>query len=204
MKSRKFLLFALRLAVVAALASVSTLPLAAQGARDQLKGTYSFTGDQSCLVSSLGFNPNLTPTTGSVVTVQSASTQGIFRFKADGTGTAQFKELLIGHPPASLLFASSLEASFSFTYTVADDGALTLVPGLVNGTFSTGPFAGLTVTNNPPPLIGRIARNGAAITLTTTDPTVESSTLGPPANAVFPRICHRMRVLIPVHVDREH
>src|SRR6185312_684213 len=111
MKSKKLLLFVFRLSVVAAFASVATLPLSAQGARDQLKGTYSFTGDQSCLVSSLGFNPNLTPTTGSVVTVQSASTQGIFEFNADGTGTAQFKELLIVHPPASLLFATSLEAS---------------------------------------------------------------------------------------------
>jgi hypothetical protein len=202
MKSKKLLLFAFRLAVVAAFASVATAPLAAQGARNQLKGTYFLTGEQACLASSLGFNPNLTPAAGSVVSVQSASTQGILKFNADGTGTAQIKELLIVHPPSSLLFANSDEASFSFTYTVADDGVLTLVPGSANGTFSTGPFATRTFTNNPPSLSGRIARNGTAITLTSTDPTVET-VLIPSLSVVSPRICHRMRVLVPVHVNEE-
>jgi len=203
MKSRRYLLFAFRLAVLATFASIATLPLAAQGARDQLKGTYFFTGEQACLASSLGFNSNLTPVAGSVVTVQSASTQGILKFKTDGTGTAEFEELFIVHPPASPLFAGSQEASFSFTYTVADDGVLTLVSGLVNGIFATGPLTGLTFTNNPPPLSGRIARNGTAIPLTTIDPTVETAQLGPPLSSSLPRICHRARTLIPIHVDGE-
>lgn len=203
MKSKKLLLFVFRLAIVAAFAAVATLPLAAQGARDQLKGTYFFTGEQACLASSLGFNSNLTPAAGSVVSVQSASTQGILKFNDDGTGTANFKELLIVHPPASPLFAGSQQASFSFTYTVADDGVLTLVSGLVNGTFITGPLTGVTFTNNPPPLSGRIARNGTAIPLTTVNPTVETATFGPPLLSSLPRICHRARTLIPIHVDGE-
>jgi len=201
MKSRKFLLFAFRLAVLAVFASVATLSLAAQGKRDQLKGTYFFTGEQACLASSLGFNANLTPVAGSVVSVQSASTQGTLKFNADGTGTAEFRELLIVHPPASPLFAGSTEGSFSFTYTVADDGVLTLVPGLVNGTFTAGPLNGVNFTNNPPPLSGRIARNGTAIPLTTIDPTVETVTFGPPLDSSLPRICHRARTLIPIHMD---
>jgi hypothetical protein len=203
MKSEKLLLLAFRLVLVAALLAVATSPLTAQGARGQLKGTYFFGGEQACLVSSLGFNPNLTPATGSVMSVQSASTQGVYEFSPDGTGVGQFKELVIVHPPASPVFAGSLEASFSFTYAVSDDGLLTLVSGLVNGTFITGPLAGVSFTNNPPPLSGRIARNGSAITLTTAAPTVETATLGPPANRVIPRICHRMRVLSPVHVGAE-
>jgi hypothetical protein len=234
MKSKKLLLFAFRLAVVAALTSLATLPLAAQGARDQqgdadqdthrgntphhpsfewdplhsdraLKGTYFFTGEQACLVSTLGFNPNLTPVagTGSSVSVQSASTQGIVKFNADGTGTAEFKELLIVHPPASPLFATSQQATFSFTYTIGHDGVLTFVFGLVSGKFSTGPLAGVSFTNNPPPMSGRIARNGTAIALTTVDPTVETANLGPPLNSTIPRICHRARTLIPIHVDEE-
>ena len=203
MKSGKLLLLAFRLVLVAALLAVATAPLAAQGARDQLKGTYFFGGEQACLVSSLGFNPNFTPATGSVVSVQSASTQGVYEFNPDGTGAGHFKELVIVHAPASPVFAGSLETSFSFTYALAEDGLLTIVSGLVNGTFITGPLAGVSVTNDPPPLSGRIARNGSAITLTTADPTVENTTLGPPANRVIPRICHRMRVLSPVHVGVE-
>jgi len=223
MKSRRLLLFAFRLAVAIAFAALAALPLAAQGDRDHLKGTYFLTGEQACLISSLGFTANLTPPNGSVVSVQSSSTQGILKFKADGTGTADITEVLIVHPGASvvtipltppppmletlapsLLFASSQKASFSFTYTVTDDGEFTFVPGTVDGTFLSGPFGpplNVTFTNNPPPLSGRIARNGTAITLTSTDPVVETVTLAPPASQVLHRICHRERVLIPIHED---
>ena len=189
-------------ALVAAFCSSCNLPLAAQGARDQLKGTYFFTGEQACLASPSGFNPNLTPA-GPGASVQSASTQGIVKFNADGTGTAEFKELLIVHPPASPLFAASQQASFSFTYTITNDGVLTFVFGLVSGRFITGPIAGVTFTNNPPPMSGRIARNGTAIPLTTVDPTVETATFGPPLSSSLPRICHRARTLIPVHAEGE-
>jgi hypothetical protein len=203
MKLKNLVRFAFRLGVVAALASVATLPLAAQGTRDQLKGTYFFTGEQACLVSTLGFNPNLTPVAGSGVSAQSASTQGIVKFNADGTGTAEFKELLVTHPPAPSTSAGSQQATFSFTYTIGDDGVLTFVFGLVSGKFSTGPLAGVSFTNNPPPMSGRTARNGTAIALTTVNPTVETANLGPPLNTTFPRICHRARTLIPIHVDGE-
>jgi hypothetical protein len=199
MTSKKLLLFAFKLAIVFAFASVETLPLAAQGGRGQLKGTYSFTGEQACLVSPLGFT-NQVPNNPALASVQSASTQGIVKFNADGTGTADFKELLIAHPPA-FAFAASQKASFSFNYTLADDGVLTFVFEPVNGTFLTGPLAGVTFTNTPPPMTGQVARNGTAITLTTVDPAVETATLGPPLSTSVQRICRRSRVLIPIHVD---
>ncbi len=192
--------FACKLTAMISLVFVSVLPLSAQGNRLKLNGSYSFTGEQACLVSPLGFTPLLTPISAAP-SVQSASTHGFMKFNADGTGTANFKELLIVHPPATPVAASAQNASFSFTYTIADDGVLTFVIGEVTGTFVAGPFTGLTFTNNPPPMVGQVARNGSAITLTTVEPAVEVSTLGPPANLSIPRICHRSRVLVPVHVD---
>jgi hypothetical protein len=200
---RRFLLFAFRLVVLATFASVATLPLAAQGARDQLKGTYFSTGAQACLVSPLGFT-NGAPNNLALAFVQSSSVQGTYGFNADGTGTAQFKELLITHPPASNAGASSSEQSFSFTYTVADDGTLTLVTGSVTGTILTGSLKDVNFTlTNSPLLSGRIERNGTDITLSTTDPTVETLTLELPQPLALPRLCHRSRVLIPVHVDAQ-
>ncbi len=201
MTSKNFLLLALRLAAMGAFAVVSTLTLPAQGTRDQLNGTYSFTGEQACLVSPNGFNPNLTP--AGAASVQSASVQGTMTFNADGRGSGEFVELLISHPPAAQVFASSQEASFSFTYTVADDGVLTIVSGPVTGKFTSGPFIGLSFSNDPPPMAGRVARNGSAISITILTPAVETSVLGPPLSVSIPRICHRARTLLPIHVERE-
>jgi hypothetical protein len=207
MKSKKLLL----LAVAAAFAAVATLPVAAQDRdRDwhQLRGTYFTTGENLCLVSPAGFNPNLTPVDGAYV--QSSGVQGILKFDADGEGTGQqFEELMIAHPTPSSGFspsAGSDEYSFPFTYTVADDGVLTFTAGLVSGTFPTGPFAGLAFSLTPPPLSGRIARDRTAIALTSTVPTLETVTLMTPAGSIVkevPRICYRTRVLIPVHVPED-
>jgi len=203
MKSTKVLLFAFRLALLATFVSVATLPLAAQGARDQLKGTYFSTGAQACLVSPLGFT-NQAPNNVALAFVQSSSVQGTYTFHADGTGTAQFKELLITHSPAANAGASSTEQSFSFTYAMADDGTWTLVSGPVSGTVLTGSLKDVKFTlTDFPPMSGRIERNGTAITISTTDPTVETLTLELPHPLVLARICHRSRVLIPVHVDGE-
>ncbi len=199
MTSKKLLLLASRLTAVVAVVVLSTMPVAAQGNRAQLDGTYSFVGEQACLVSPSGFNPNLTPV--GAASVQSASVEGTMKFNADGTGTGEFTELLIAHPPAALVFASSQEAAFSFTYTIGDDGVLTIVSGAVTGKFSSGPFAGLTFSNNPPPMSGRVAKNGAAISIATLVPTVETSELGPPVSVSIPRICHRARTLSPIHAD---
>lgn len=188
--------------VVLLATTVVTLPLAAQGGRDRLNGIYTFTGEQACLVSPFGFT-NQVPNNGAAASVQSASTTGTVKFNPDGTGTANFKELLIVHPPASQSFAASQDASFSFTYSLADDGELTFMFGTVSGTFVTGPLAGIGFTNNPPPMVGRVSRDGTAITLTTVVPTVETATLGPPLSISIPRICHRSRVMVPVHVVNE-
>ena len=186
---------------LAAFVLVTTFTLAAQGNRDQLSGTYSFAGEQACLASTLGFNSNLTPVAGSTVTIQSASTQGVMNFNADGTGTGSFTELIIVHPPAAPIFAASQNATFSFTYTIGENGALTIVSDLISGKFTTGPLTGVTLSNNPPPLSGYIEKNGASIPVATGEPSIETLNLGPPLNSTLPRICHRARTLVPIHAD---
>jgi hypothetical protein len=205
MKPKKLLLSAFRLAVVAAFASVATLPLAGQGDRDQLKGAYFITGDTACLVSQNGFN-GVTPKAGAVYS-QSGSAQGIFKLEAGGTGTGQVREVYLTFG-GSFPGASSDDASFQFNYTVGDEGMLTFTFGLVSGTFSQAPwpFPDVTVSLTPPQLSGRIARNGTAITLTSTDATPETLTVTFPApiGTVFiHRICYRTRILIPIHVGGE-
>jgi hypothetical protein len=123
------------------------------------------------------------------------------RFQADGTVTGQNSELLLTLPPSPFAGAGSDDNSFTGTYTVADDGVVTLKVGLVTGTFTTGPFTGLTLSVTPPPLSGWIARDRTAITLTSTVPTLETVTLATPTGttvAVVPRICYRTRFLVPV------
>jgi hypothetical protein len=119
-----------------------------------------------------------------------------------GTGTAQFKELVITHPPSTNAGASSTEQSFSFTYAVADDGTLTVVSGAVTGAILTGSLKGVKFSlTDFPNLSGQVARNGTAITIRNTDPGVETLTLELPQPLALPRLCHRSRVLIAVHVN---
>jgi hypothetical protein len=126
------------------------------------------------------------------------------KFHANGTGTAQFKEVIIVHPPAvPSSSASSTEYSLSFTYAVADDGTLTIetVSGSTSGTVLTGPSINYTfIVLDGPPVSGRIARDNTVITLTSTDPTAETLLLTTPTGVSItrPRICHRTRVIFPV------
>ena len=206
MMTYRFVAIALGLVLAATIVGqVATLPAAEQDWDwHQLRGTYFATGLTSCVVSSTGFNPNLTPAAGGVVYLQSASVQGIWKFHGDGTGTGQLTELQITLPPSGFPGGTGVEDSFPFTHTVADDGVLTFVPGLVSGTITAGPLAGLIFSVNIPPLSGRMAKEGTAITLASTVPAVETLTVETPSGtlvAKIPRICHRTRVLIPVHAD---
>jgi hypothetical protein len=206
MKSRKLLLFAIAAVFAVAALSVAarqTYPTVAAlsdaAERIYLRGNYAVTGETSCLASTLGFNANLTPITGtgSEVFVQSSSTQGIDTFKPNGTGTGQAREVGLLYPPGSAS-AFSDDASFSLTYAVASDGTLTLqeVPGSTVGTVLTGSIAGQTFTVDEPPLTGRIGRDGSVV-LASADPIVE--TLRTSGGIVRPRICHRTRILVRVH-----
>ncbi len=183
--------FALSVSLVA-----MTWAQTATAASPRLKGAYGFTGTAACLSTAApgpGFNPNLTPTDGSFG--QSFTTEGIRTFDGDGTGTVRGSSMGITIP-ANVHSAGSDDFSFSFTYTVNDDGSWTSdVIGVETGTIKTGPRAGQTFTiSNSPTSTGMISRNGRTLTLATLDPTVEIVTFS--NGDVHKRICHRSRVLI--------
>jgi len=161
----------------------------------RLKGDYGFTGTTACLSTAAqgAFNPNFTPVDGSFG--QSFAVEGIRTFNGDGTGTVSGSSMGITIP-ANIHSAGSDDFSFSFTYTVNDDGSWTSdVAGVVTGTIKKGPRNGQTFTiSNSPTSTGLISRNAGMLTLATLDPTVEIVTFS--TGEVHKRICHRSRVHI--------
>jgi hypothetical protein len=134
----------------------------------------------------------------------SFAVEGVRTFNGDGTGTVTGSEMGITVPPTpdGATFphfppsASSATFSYSFTYTFNNDGSFTnMVTGSITGTFQTGPRSGQTFTvSNFPQLLGMSSQNSSALTLATLVPTVETITYS--NGDVWPRICHRSRVLI--------
>lgn len=186
-----------------------------------LHGHYAFTGTGACLYApgsstsppspgnttpntDSNFDTSLQPINVSKAFSTSFAVEGIRTFKRDGTGTVIGTEMGIVVPPTpdGTTFpkfppsASSATFSYSFTYTFNNDGSFnTMVTGSVTGTFQAGPRSGQTFTvSNFPPLLGRASNNSSALTLATLVPTVETITFS--NGDVWPRICHRSRVLI--------
>jgi hypothetical protein len=183
--------------------------------RRALHGHYAFTGTGACLYapgsstspptpgnttpnSDSNFDTSLRPINVSKAFSTSFAVEGIRTFKRDGTGTVTGTEMGIVVPPTpgGAPSASSATFSYSFTYTFNNDGSFnTMVTGSVTGTFQTGPRSGQTFTvSNFPPLLGMASKDGSALTLATLVPTVE--TIAFSNGDVWPRICHRSRVLI--------
>src|SRR5215813_9452227 len=189
------IVFALSVSLVA-----MTWAQSATAVSPKLKGAYGFTGTAACLSTAApgpGFNPNFTPTDGSFG--QSFATEGIRMFNGDGTGTVRGSSMGITIP-ANAHSAGSDDFTFSFKYTVNEDGSWTSdVIGVENGTVKTGPRAGQTFTiSNSPTATGLMSQNGSTLTLATLDPTVEIVTFS--NGDVHKRICHRSRVLIKLPV----
>jgi hypothetical protein len=184
-----------KLAAVAVLIAVSTLPAAAQS----LAGTYGFTGTTSCLISPSGFNPNLTPISDFGVILKTYVTEGTFTFKTNLTGTSQFHDVIVTQPGDSGTApgGSSDQGSLTLSYTMGTGGTFTLKVLSTKLTMLTGPSAGLTYTiSNKPPSAGWIGKNGSVV-FTTSSPSVEEVRS---ASGVLEqtRICTRSFVLLPV------
>jgi hypothetical protein len=90
-----------------------------QDAIDELRpadisGTYSFTGVQTCMNSTFGFNPDLTPVPSpdpnraAVVTQNSSVATGFRTFNENGTGTSQIRTV-------SMVFPGMFYSSSGFT-----------------------------------------------------------------------------------------
>jgi len=191
-------------------------------ARDDIKGSYGFTGTAACLVAPgnsggnpgndppgpAGFNSSLQPLNNGSSFSHSFSVEGIRTFNGNGTGTVKGTAVNItvrptpGPTPAIPAFpasASSADFSFSFTYTVNGDGSWTssMVPGSYSETFSAGPRTGQTATVDAiPSVTGMISQDGKTLIAAHTAPEVETKTYS--NGDVWPEICHRSRVFIKI------
>jgi hypothetical protein len=162
-----------------------------------------------------GFQPDLRPNDavpGSPTASFSGSyaVEGIRKFNGDGTGTVKGTSVGITvrptpgpggfprFPPA----AGSSDFSFSFTYTVSEDGTWTaaMVPGSYTENILTGPRAGETSTIDAiPPVTGMVSQDGKTLIAAHLTPVVETHSYS--NGDVEPQICHRSRVFIKLDND---
>ena len=208
----------------AAFTALALIGTAASAAPPQLKGQYAFTGAAHCVSSRAGFTPSpgspglpayqaICSDTHQPIGVQpypasprntcpgvssfSFSVQGVRTFNGDGTGSVVGRSVSLDIPPnTGSIGASASYFTSSFTYTIDNAGVLTLLitPGTFQSTVVSGPREGQTFTINQFPLDGFISNDKKQITLSTSDPFVETQQF---ANGdVSYRICNRSRVLI--------
>ena len=122
--------------------------LRGQISESRVVGTYSYTGTQYCLASTLGFNPaDLSPNAPplwtppaplvtNTVSIARSSTWGSRTFNADGTGTAEIFGMSIGGP--SFFYNST---GFGITATAPNASGVRGPTGNVSTFHLTGDFA---------------------------------------------------------------
>jgi hypothetical protein len=183
------------------------------GAQKQLKGVYAVVGEATCRTHWV-----INPAGGDTSTylIHSASAQGKITFNGDGTGTGQISSVDVTHPiytpiPLGSFWSDPLTAGilggtstsdvvFDFTYTVAPDGAISRTITTLQGTFTSGPHAGMTFTQSPFTLTGFVSKDGGTIFLSSVPGQAEIITSDLiDANGKFygsrEQECHRTRVL---------
>jgi hypothetical protein len=183
------------------------------GAQKQLKGVYAVVGEATCRTHWV-----INPAGGDTSTylIHSASAQGKITFNGDGTGTGQISSVDVTHPiytpiPLGSFWSDPLTAGilggtstsdvvFDFTYTVAPDGAISRTITSLQGTFTSGPHAGMTFTQSPFTLTGFVSKDGGTIFLSSVPGQAEIITSDLiDANGKFygsrEQECHRTRVL---------
>ncbi len=168
-----------------------------------IRGEYALTGESTCLTAPYGFTASLIPVNGLGV-IQTSSREGVFTFKHNGTGSATVLARIVTLPyqgqsgpvPPS---AGTQELSFNFTYTVAHDGTMKVVPGTLTSTWKTGPMQGQTFYIDGVSFDGAITPDGKSITLNSGAP--EKWTLTPSliSGVVTEMLCHNSSVLIWQH-----
>ena len=201
MKPKKLLVFAISLAAVVVFATVVSLPLAGDDGWNKVKGTYFSIGDNACLVSAPSTSPPTSTSTFVPASVQSSSVQGTLKIKADGTGTGDFEELILTNPTTPGTGGETYSKySFTFTYTIASDGTLTVTLTSITGTVYP---AGLPFTLAAPQLTGRITPDKSTMLLSSAGPAIEILTVetSSTTSLYFERECHRTRILVRVQAD---
>ncbi len=217
----------MRYALISSISAACALGLVSAGSAEaaspkKLKGEYAFTGTGSCLVApgsdpgpgnptpgvplpNSGFNANFQPLVNATAFVASFSVEGVRTFNADGTGTIKGTSVGINERPTPgptgfpsfPAGASSSTFEGSFTYVInSDDTIDTQLVGPLIVTAVPGPG---TSSVDVPPLTGLISKDGNTLTLAHVAPAVETVTSS--NGNVWPRICHRSRVLIKMDKD---
>jgi hypothetical protein len=152
-----------------------------------LTGKYGFTGTAICNQAS-----------GNVTTF---TTEGIHTFNGDGTGSVAETTLAVA---AGFVGSTDINNhTYTFKYTVNHDRTFTVItdPGSFNGTFVSGPDAGLTVSiDQLAPIKGFIGIFAQTLTGTTLETPLETNTImnGSVVQRVVQRRCQRSQIFIKV------
>jgi hypothetical protein len=187
-----------------------------QGSKRALKGNYAASGIGNCVSSNATFSSFYTPPAGFTPTLvpighassNSFSFNGVFSFNKDGTGNIAARVVSVGDPdPGDSGATSGINTSSAFTYTLADDGTLTIFQGPSTSDFVVGPRAGglQSVASGFPPMIGHVSTNKSTLVFGQYDPGVETLTRMDPffgLVAESQRICNRAFTAIRTDSDQ--
>jgi hypothetical protein len=169
-----------------------------QSASAQVSGTFAYTNALSCvgIVPPATFNSSFEPSAAPIF-LSTSNDAGKITFKSDGTGSVnvvQGVNTVTPVPPGDYVSTdssvSSWTATYQFTYTVSN-GLITtqLTPSTYTATFSTGPHAGETATQDVLSTVGYISKNGASYLSINNGTYVETKTYS--NGDVRPVVCTR-------------
>jgi hypothetical protein len=163
--------------VVASLILAATVTANPPG-HQALRGQYASTGSGTALIALCGFPAPPDDTyipigaEGFAWAIQAVSSQGVWTFEPDGTGTASATQRVVNHyspaPPqvGRTPWAGVRTLTYSFTYTVEKDGTIIITADPFTSTWVSGPNK-----NSPPTHIstltleGKISPDGKTIIL---------------------------------------
>ena len=185
----------MRAAIFWSTIAIASTAAGAAADADNLKGTYSFVGTQTCLVAPAGFKQdskgNFTIPIGAT-NLSLLTSEGLVIYHGDGTGEARHTFVTI--VPAPSAYGEAVSAgtiSYSFTYAAEGERAYRMAPkpGTFQGMLNAGPNAGQQFSIEGESRLFRVSDDRKKITVAIDKPYVQKITFsGSPGDAV-PRVC---------------
>ena len=175
--------------------TIAIASTATGAAADNLKGTYSFVGTQTCLVAPAGFKQdskgNFTIPIGAT-NLSLLTSEGLVIYHGDGTGEA--KHTFVTIVPAPSAYGEAVSAgtiSYSFTYAAEGERAyrMALKPGTFQGMLNAGPNAGQQFSIEGESRLFRVSDDRKKITVAIDKPYVQKITFSGSPGAAVPRVC---------------
>jgi hypothetical protein len=159
--------------------AVASIAAGAAAAADNLKGTYSLVGTQTCLVAPAGFKQdskgNFTIPIGAT-NLSLLTAEGLVIYHGDGTAEARLTFVTIVPAPSQHGEAVSAGTiSYSFTYAAEGEHAyrMTPKPGTFQGMLNAGPNAGQQFSIEGESRLFRVSDDGKKITAAIDKPYVQ-------------------------------